>query len=173
MLKRIKSATNHLLREKCSFGVDRQKNKKGKEGIAQANTCSGAVWAGSSCPIQQSGRARLAAGWQGSLSQPSPAMAAPARPWDRRLHSPAGALHETGPCTCGFHMEPMPSVRPTGSLGLGAPVMEGSNLRWGPLSPYITPQVSLTIQVLSICFCWLNITCSDLHLNRSRSGHSS
>lgn len=59
MLKRIKSATNHLLREKCSFGVDRQKNKKGKEGIAQANTCSGAVWAGSSCPIQQSGRARL------------------------------------------------------------------------------------------------------------------
>lgn len=156
MLKRIKSATNHLLRQKCSCGVNRWKNKKAKEGVAQANTCSGAVWAGSSCPIQQPGRARLVAGWQGSLSHPSPAMASPARPQDRTLHNPAGALRENGPCTCGFHMKLMPSVVSTGRIRQGALVLEGCNKRWrsrhqlagithhaGALSPFLLAEYNL------------------------------
>lgn len=88
MLKRVESATDHW--GKSAALVQMGKEQKSKAGVAQANTCSGAVWAGSSCPIQLSGRATLVAGWQGSLSHPSPAMASPAQPWDRTLHSPAG-----------------------------------------------------------------------------------
>lgn len=58
---------------------------------------------------------------------------------------------------------------PTGSLGLRALVFEGCHKRWGPVSAYITRQGSFTMQVFSLRFCWLNITCSDSHLNRSRT----
>lgn len=129
-----------FFRQKCSFGVDRQKNKKAKEGVAQANTCSGAVWAGSSCPIQQPGRARL-----GSLSHPLPA--SPAQPWDRALHNPAGALQGKGPCTWGFHMELMPSVLPTGRPRQRCTCSGG--LQQEVRIQTSSQQGSLTMQVLS------------------------
>lgn len=106
------------LRQKCSFGADEERTKKQRRGctskylfrcwVSWVLLPHSAVW-------ESHTGGRVA----GQPRSPLTCNGIPCSALGQDTAQPCRALHQTGMCTCAFHMELMPLVLPTGSLGWG------------------------------------------------------